>query len=319
MDTLDRVRESFAHVADNARHVRINAEALKALAAALPAQPVIHELDREHHLISTPEETAAYLLMLDSVNFGSGYKPFLTAEGWTPIEGSIYYGVSVRLKNWFERNGMPDADTVSRLDEAAVTGMFELPGQPYSRQLTQLFTRHLNAMGCYIEERHGGDWLGPVEAAGGRAAKLVDSLADIPEFSDTADYNDRTVSIFKRAQIAAADMHYAFRALGTDLFDDMDRLTMFADNAVPHVLRVDNVLSYDSDLAAHLDNGRILESGSQEEIEIRCCAGQAVEELARLKNLTSVQVDHMLWNIRFEDPRYKQSSFRPHRTLTACY
>ena len=50
---------------------------------------------------------------------------------------------------------------------------------------------------------------------------------------------------YKRAQIVPNDLTLA----GVAEFDDLDRLTIFADNLVPHVLRVDGVLRYDAELA----------------------------------------------------------------------
>ena len=44
---------------------------------------------------------------------------------------------------------------------------------------------------------------------------------------------------YKRAQILPADLALA----GVAQFADLDRLTLFADNLVPHVLRCDGVLS----------------------------------------------------------------------------
>ena len=59
---------------------------------------------------------------------------------------------------------------------------------------------------------------------------------------------------YKRAQITGSDLELA----GVASFGDIDRLTIFADNLVPHVLRCDGVLVYDERLAAHIDAGRRL-------------------------------------------------------------
>lgn len=318
MDILDTIRDSFAFVAGQAQSVRIDDDALDRLAIRLPDVPVVHELDRDHHLITRPDETAAYILMLDSVNFGSGYKPFLTQEGWQPIDGSIYFGMSCRLKSWFEAKGMPAAKDIATIAELDVQAIFDLPDRRHSLHLTTLFTRALQATGRLVATNYHGDWMGIVDDAGGSAARMTGLLAAMPEFRDVHAYAGRDASIYKRAQIAAADLHYGFKTLGQDLFSDIHRLTMFADNAVPHVLRVDNVLSYTPELTQRIDSGDLLQPGSPEEVEIRCCAGEAVERLSRRKNLTSVQIDHMLWNIRFDDSRYRQSG-RPHRTLTTDY
>ena len=63
-------------------------------------------------------------------------------------------------------------------------------------------------------------------------------------------YDDR--GFYKRAQIVPSDLASA----GVARFKDLDRLTIFADNLVPHVLRCDGVLRYDERLAAHIDAGR---------------------------------------------------------------
>jgi hypothetical protein len=88
---------------------------------------------------------------------------------------------------------------------------------------------------------------------------------------------------------------------GEPLFHDLDRLTIFADNVVPHVLRVDGLLRYAPDLLARIEAEVPIPSGSPEEIELRACAVHVVEllkaELARAGHLvTSGQLDYYLWN-----------------------
>ena len=102
---------------------------------------------------------------------------------------------------------------------------------------------------------------------------------------------------------------------GLGRFDDLDRLTIFADNLVPHVLRCDGVLVYDARLAAHIDAGRPLRLGPQER-EIRACAVHACELIARRLDVTAHELDHWLWH-RGHAPEYKA---RPrHRCRTIFY
>jgi hypothetical protein len=81
---------------------------------------------------------------------------------------------------------------------------------------------------------------------------------------------------WKRAQIAANDLALA----GVASFADIDRLTVFADNLVPHVLRIDGVLRYDPELAARVDAGCCYTPAARWEREIRACAVHACELLA---------------------------------------
>jgi len=108
-------------------------------------------------------------------------------------------------------------------------------------ELMALYARALN---------HLGDWLGDrgaldvVREARGSAQRLAAALArGMPFFDDRGFY--------KRAQITANDLALA----GVAVFADIDELTVFADNVLPHVLRTNGVLVYDPELAATVDAG----------------------------------------------------------------
>src|SRR5207302_415238 len=116
-----------------------------------------------------------------------------------------------------------------------------------------------------------------------------------------------------RAQIAAADLQRA----GVARFGDLDRLTMFADNLVPHVLRLDGILSFDPGLVARIDRGELIEHGSPEEVEIRACAVHAVELLvAQGSGRSAAELDQLLW-LRGQEPRYKAAP--RHRSRCTAY
>lgn len=141
-----------------------------------------------------------------------------------------------------------------------------------------------------------------VDTSGGSALALADLLASWDAFADTSTYAGRPVPFFKRAQIAAADVDRA----GLASFPDRDRLTAFADNLVPHVLRVDGVLRLDPALERAIDAGELLEHGAPAEVELRAAAVHAVELLAAATGgrLAPAEIDALLWN-RGRAPRYK--------------
>ena len=152
-----------------------------------------------------------------------------------------------------------------------------------------------------------------VDDAGSSAVALVERLAGWDCFADISRYDDMTVPFLKRAQITAADLARA----GVAAFRDLDRLTMFADNLVPHVLRIDGLLRYDPGLLDRIERGELIEHGSTEEIEIRACAVHAVELIAAERpGATEANVDHVLWH-RGQEPRYKASP--RHRSRCTAY
>ncbi len=164
-----------------------------------------------------------------------------------------------------------------------------------------LFARALTQLGEFLGERTP---LEAIAAADGSAERLAEQLADgMPFFDDRG--------FFKRAQITPQDLQIA----GIATFEDIDRLTIFADNLVPHVLRTDGVLRYHPDLAALIDSERLLEPGEPER-EIRACAVHACEQIAARLDVPPRTLDMWLWN-RGQAPRYKA---RPrHRTRTVFY
>jgi hypothetical protein len=93
----------------------------------------------------------------------------------------------------------------------------------------------------------------------------------------------------------------------------------FADNLVPHVLRLDGVLHFVPELVARIDRGELIEHGSAEEVEIRACALHAVELIVAARTataVTSAEVDQHLWQ-RGQRPVYK--AVPRHRSRCTAY
>jgi hypothetical protein len=129
------------------------------------------------------------------------------------------------------------------------------------------------------------------------------------------------VPFFKRAQIVAADLAIAFQGRAWGHFDDLDQLTIFADNLVPHVLRMDGILRYEASLISCIETATLIPAASTEEIEIRANAVHAVELIKKTicdagQQVTSSQLDYFLWN-RGQLPHYK--AVPRHRTRSVYY
>src|SRR5687767_15160905 len=98
----DEVRASCAAVAERARFVAIERKALPAYPASLPLADVARPtLDPTYHYLGDTSGTVAFVLTLDSINFGSGYFPQMRKRG--ALSG--YFTVALSLKESFERDG----------------------------------------------------------------------------------------------------------------------------------------------------------------------------------------------------------------------
>jgi hypothetical protein len=167
----------------------------------------------------------------------------------------------------------------------------------------------------------GGAFEGPVKEARGSAERLVRLLARMPMYQDVALYESFRVPFLKRAQITCADLATALRGRGLGRFEDLAELTIFADNLVPHTLRMLGVLDYDHLLLQRIEREEVLESGSEPEIEIRACALHAVELLAtackrRGWEIAPHKLDLLLWS-RGQSPTIKAKP--RHRTRCTYY
>ncbi len=288
---LDQVRASCAAIAADARHVRIEQDRLGEVE---PGPPPALDPER-HYLEGSSEDVIAYLLTLDAINFGSGWFPTLRRR-----EGaSGYFTVAWGLADRFRTAGPWSAEELRGLDGSELAGVL---GQEPGHELMDLFADALRQLGGFLGERSPAE---VVHAAGGSAERLAETLAaGMPFFDDRG--------FWKRAQITANDMTLA----GVAEFGDIDRLTIFADYLVPHVLRVDGVLAYDERLAARINAGELLAPGGEEEREIRACAVHACELIASERGVPPRALDVWLWN-RGQAPRYK--ALPRHRTRTVYY
>jgi hypothetical protein len=291
----DRVREACARVASQARSVWIEEAAIVEYAAGLAAAPPPAPDPATQLLEGDRETRAAFAICLDAINFGSGWWPTIRKRPGH----SGYFTVAAGLTERFRDRGAPGAAELTALTASDVAATL---GQDPEHPLMEQFAAALRDVGGHVGAEHGGRFEDLVDAAAGSAAALAETLARWEAFADVSIYREREVPFFKRAQLAAADLDRA----GTAAFADLDRLTAFADNLVPHVLRVDGVLRLDPALTARIEAAQLLIHGSPEEVELRACAVHAVELLAASAGgrLTPAEIDAALWN-RGRAPRYK--------------
>jgi hypothetical protein len=303
----DRVRLAAAWVAARSSSVRIDESAIEPYATALPEAGELSAPDAATHFLGGDREARiAFVLCLDAINFGSGWWPTIRKRP----DHSGYFTIAAGLTERFDAEGAWPAEELTRLSAADIA---TVTGQETDHPLMADYAASLRDVGERVGADHGGSFEALLEAAHGSAVILADLLAGWDAFADVSSYDRRPVPFYKRAQIAPADLNRA----GLAELREEERLTAFADNLVPHVLRVDGVLQLDPALEARIDAGELLTHGSAEEVELRACAVHAVELLASAtgRRLSPAAIDGLLWN-RGRAERYK-SVPRPRSRNTA--
>jgi len=278
--------------------------------------------DSTLHFSDGTEATAAYLMVLDSLNFC-----FWAAPGrpkWEIIYGgrklSGYDALAAALKRAIEE-GTPILKP-DFLEMLTLSGLKQILDGRGELQLLEDRLRNLHELARNLQAVFSGSPARLIEAAEGSAVRLASLTARyFPSFRDAADYGGKRVFFYKRAQILAADLYEAFGGKHLGRFNDMDQLAAFADYKLPQVLRHLGIMRYAEHLADRIDRRICLPAGSPEEVEIRAHTVWAVEWIRqaaekRGRELKSHQIDHLLWNLG-QDPAFKVRPY--HRTLTVFY
>lgn len=317
---LIEVREKCRVVAQQATFVRIAEARIAPYAQSLPIDLAINaELDPQTHFVGQGEGTLSFFIVLDAINFGSGYFPHLHKRA----NKSGYFTIAAGLTDYYREQGPFSARQLAGITPSDCARIFhQAPNNQTIAELMRLFATAWNDLGEWLLRRFDGSFEGLIASAAGSARQLVIELGEMPFYQDVLPYGEMRVPFYKRAQLTAADLSLAFQGEGYGRFDDLSQLTIFADNLVPHVLRVDGVLIYDDALAGRIDSGELIPAGSPEEVELRACALHAVELMAAAlrrtgRPITAMQLDYVLWN-RGQQPFYKKIHPR-HRTRTVFY
>lgn len=183
-----------------------------------------------------------------------------------------------------------------------------------------------------------------IAAANNSAAALVNILAkDFPCFDDVVQFENRkSVRLLKRAQICVADIWAAFEGEHFGKFDDIDKITMFADYRVPQILNTLGCLWYSPQLENAVRAKKLIASGHSWEIQMRGrnfenlkdvpakdligCSIWCVELIRReiLRNhpdtkINAILIDFFLYDTMKEMEKSGQEPIPHHRTRSIWY
>lgn len=293
---FDVIRTRSEQVACKSRWVHIDERALGQCADRLDLLST-YEMSHsaEHHLLHRGDDTLAYFLILDTINFGSGYFPYIDKESGA----SGYFTVAKCLKSWMESDGVPSAKQLESLTPEDLHGIFhQRSDNLHANELMELFARALTQLGAWLSLEFQGDY-GAVFANADSAEDVVESLLKMQFFRDVARYGDFEVPFLKRAQILVQDVALADPGNETLMYPDLEKLTVFADNLLPYVFKAEGVFVYEPWLAERIERGELIAPSSVEEVELRACTVHAAELLRKtvshVRPITSRELDFRLW------------------------
>lgn len=293
--------------------VRFYQEALTAYLPALRERKTKPGLDSELLPSIRSVDRSAFVLIRDCINFGSGFHPYLKKRSGMSGSRTIAWNLAA----YFLANGAPRPNALLDLGAADCARMFDQPAHGPAFELMKMFASALNEFGRYVCERFEGEYERLIEHAGDSAIRFVGDLVEMRYWNDRVTCAGLEFPFFKRAQLAA----YGISIVRPRAFSDLDALTVFADNLIPHVLKIDGVLEFCDSLDEQIGREAPLNAGSLDEVSIRAMtvlAGDVLVQLSRESGveITALEVAAFLWK-RGQTERYK--SVPRHRTRTYAY
>lgn len=318
---LDRVRETTEFVVSKAKHVKLHSDRIAEFCQRLSPVDIVkaYKYQGDFYFRGSDETSLVdYTFTLNALNFGSGL-----SSQWKDKRkksGSSFKHIAQGLKDYAEAGSPLGSEFAQQVTEDQLSSII---GIAPSMEIIPMFKKSLNELGDFTVSAFGSysNLLSSLDSQKRGELLATTLLTNLPCYADVAEYHGEKIYLLKRAQILANDLYLAFQGFGPGDIKDVNRLTMFADNLLPHVFRVEGILEYDKALLDRINNGEAISKDSEEEIEIRATAVQVVEIMrqmfrAKIPNIFSAQIDWFLWEYA-QQPKYK--SLPRHRTATYFY
>ena len=311
---LEKVLSTTKYVVRHSQSVKINHDNLKTLVKRIKHQKPPAWSPLKYHFIGQASETVQYLFILDSLDFTLFPQPF---QGqWRIFLGkekiSGFFALSSALKNAIKKYPLLDCRFLKNITTSALREIFRGENEIPLLELRQKILRQNAAI---LLKNFNGQAVNIVKQANHNAQQLVEILtANFPCLNDTTMYRGKKIHFRKHAQILTGDIWGALKGKGYGRFNDIHKLTCFADYKLPQLLRHFGVLEYAPSLAKKIQQRQYLKSGSMPEVEIRANTIWAIEAIKNeLKRegviFLSCQIDWLLWNmakrIKMAEPHHQ--------------
>ncbi|KAK3392311.1 hypothetical protein B0T20DRAFT_420773 [Sordaria brevicollis] len=297
-----------------------------------PATWSTHEL----HPKTKDEETVKFIFAMDILNFSF----------WSELPEEERFQIEYRGKKWtgywslvagLQRGleeGIPITDPLFWVDPTFTPDVLRTVFRSATSEEIPLLQERFDCLrqaGQILCDNYDGSVLSLIDAAQGSAAALVNLLAsDFPCFADIHPHPARRqpIRILKRAQIFVADLWACFEGQSYGSFSDIDKITMFADYRVPQMLWQLNCLLYGPTLEAAVREKRMIEHGSEWELQLRACSIWCVELIKReiirehpeaKGKVNAVLIDFFLYDAVKELEAEHKERIPHHRTRSIWY
>lgn len=334
------VLDGAEYVYDNSIDVALDSQSTRAAAAMIYEQMQKKEYSRktwsshELHPKTKDESTVAFIFTMDLLNFSF----------WSEKDEEERFAVEYKGRRWtgywslvaaLQRaldEGIPiTSSDFWQNEEECTEEVLKHVFRSTTEEEIPMFQERMACLreaGQILYDKYQCNFINCIEAADHSAAALVNLLADnFPCFDDTVRFENRKrVRFLKRAQICVADLWAAFDGEDWGEFNDIDKITMFADYRIPQILNTMGCLWYNPLLDHTIRQKKVIESGNSWEIQLRGCSIWCVELIRREilrkhpdAKVNAILIDFFLYDAMKERELAKQDEIPHHRTRSIWY
>ncbi|XP_055854175.1 queuosine salvage protein [Episyrphus balteatus] len=311
-------RESGEFIVQNAKYIKVHQSGIDKLTEIIIKGIQSKEIDvsnfsqHELHPKPTDKHAANWILVVDTLNYC-----FWTPTNYTKykVNGYTGYFALCAAINRAMEEGIPITDPhyYSKIDQTTLEYILRSDDGETCIPLLRNRVDCLQEVGKILVAVYDANFEKMIKLAKKSAEKLLELIVgEFICFRDTAHFEKKYVSLYKRAQILVGDIWSCFGGKGLGEFHDIGKITMFADYRVPQVLVHFGALEYTDELMEVLKKDTILENGDRMEVEIR---GASINIVERVKdavlldlmknhpelskdNVNSILIDQYLWDYR---------------------
>ncbi|KAF2431058.1 hypothetical protein EJ08DRAFT_197269 [Tothia fuscella] len=337
-----RVLESAQYICDNSIDVALDMQGTRDAASVIwkkmQAKSYSTKRWREHELHpqmmdDDPEAAANFIFTMDLLNFCFWSYKGEDERFAVEYKGKKWKGYSslvAALQRGIEE-GIPITSPSFWHDENECTEeVYRKLFRSATEEQIPLFDKRVVVLQEAAEvlcRNFEGSVVNLIERANHSAAALVNLLAEhFPCFRDEMRFEGRTVRFLKRAQIFVADLWAAFNGEGLGRFDDIDKITMFADYRIPQILHTIGCMLYSPPLERDIRKKISIKSKSTWEVELRGCSIWCVEmirkEIIRQNpdaKVNAILIDFFLYDTMKELEISGEAQIPHHRTRSIWY
>lgn len=209
------------------------------------------------HPKSSDENAPNWIFIVDTLNF-CFWTPNSLSK-WTVENETGYFGLCAAI-NRAITDGI-DITNPEYYSNIKIEELREILKSDDNSIMVPLLKERLNCLkevGNKLLSCYDGKFENVIKKCNNSAEKLLQLIIEeFPCFRDEAEFDGERVGIYKRAQILVGDIWACYKGDGLGKFDDIDKITMFADYRVPQVLVHFGALEYSKELMEILNSGII--------------------------------------------------------------